>query len=200
MPGKTIIIGDSHVGMGYNIDQYIGIYIGALTAYNVANHDDKVQEQLIKHPDLPLVFCVGSVDVIYHVYSNAVAKNVTTEVTTREIVNRYVPYLCKLQKTRTSKVYAMCLEPAGDVEDPVFKTMPYSWDKLNEMTLYYNKFLGDTCRENNIGFIDIYDQMIDPTGHRRSDWVYQYPNGVRDGFHMDNHVGLAVWEKYFKNP
>jgi hypothetical protein len=191
MSGKTIIIGDSHVGVAADIDQYIPIYIGAVTAYNIASHDDKVQEKLKNYPDLNLIFCAGSVDVIYHVYKNAIIKNITTEIITQEIMNRYVSYLCKLQMNKKSKVYAMCLEPAGDIEDPVFKSMPYSWNKLNEMTLCFNKFLGVTCTNNNIGFIDIYDQMIDPTGHRRSNWVY-------DGFHMDNHVGLAVWEKYFK--
>jgi hypothetical protein len=115
-----------------------------------------------------------------------------------EIIDRYINYLAIVQATKKSKVYAMTIDVAGDI-DKLAEGFPMTWNEFNNITLVFNDTLKRICRERGIGIIDVYDEMIDPaTGRKREDWRQVCEsNGMKDWLHCNKNAGIAVLEKYF---
>jgi hypothetical protein len=200
MTYKIIAIGDSHVLWSFkDLPEFIIIHLGPRTAYNIPDHHDQIKEELAKHPDLPIIFNLGEIDCRLHVQPQSVKQNKTICSIIEEVVDIYTNYLAVLQARRENKIYAMNIDVAGDV-DKLAEGFYLTWEQFNIITLSFNEQLEKACVKKGIGFIDIYDQMIDPaTGRKKIDWRQICEvNGLRDWAHCNNRVGLAILEKYFK--
>ena len=193
---KIIVIGDSHLLWKFDLPEFIRLHLGDRTAYKICDHDDQVREELAKHPDLPTIFSLGEIDCRVFVRQERMTGR-TIKHQIDEIVNRYTDYLMIKQYWKKSKIYAMTIDVAGDV-DKLAEGFHETWDQFNEVTILFNETLKKVCNDRGIGIIDVYDEMIDPaTGRKREDWR-QFHNGMLDWLHCNNNAGKAVLEKYFK--
>ena len=195
---KIIVIGDSHLLWKFDLPEFIRLHLGGRTAYKICDHDDQVREELAKHPDLPTIFSLGEIDCRVFVRPESIAgRSIKNQID--EIIDRYINYLAIVQATKKSKVYAMTIDVAGDI-DKLAEGFPMTWGQFDEITLLFNETLKEMCIARGIGIIDVYDEMIDPaTGRKREDWrQICESNGMKDWLHCNNNAGIAVLEKYFR--
>lgn len=203
--GKKIIhvIGDSH-SLSFQ-DYCLKVhYLGPVTAYNLVNGDSSSGGRtklfqiinLLKNGDcILLVF--GEIDARIHIYNQYMKQN--RKVSIEKIVDKVIANYSKVIKEILDKgvdVYVYNLVPPGPQDN--FYNYPYyaNWQTRLKITKLMNKKLNQMCKNLKIGFIDIFDQVVNPK--QKSPLSFRRRKFVFDDVHLNEKTAKLVIDR-FKN-
>ncbi|HEB51232.1 MAG TPA: SGNH/GDSL hydrolase family protein [Desulfobulbus sp.] len=151
------------------------------TAYNVIRHDRRIRKILAPLADRHLIFVFGEVDVRIHIKYQARKRGVTAGTLIRETAERYIGYVAGL-RAEGYRIHVFNVVPTGDFSTPEALrwrsrlAYPFLASRA-ERTRYteeMNRCLAACCRERAIPFIDIYRHLVDESGLRRDELVYDF--------------------------
>ncbi len=183
-------IADSTALFGYN-------KLDGKTAYNLTRHEKQVRKIRRSLRDKHIIFVFGEVDVRIHIKYKATQTNTPAPVLIRNTADCYTDYVSTLRE-RGYCIHVFNVIPTGN-----FSSTPEAlrWRKNLrypflasrwERTCYteeMNSRLKENCAEKNIPFIDIYDHLIDHSGLRRKELIYDFS-------HLNSRTADLVMEHY----
>lgn len=188
--GTLYVIGDSHTNFfgGAEFMHFIKIlpgvntsmnlvpfmktfYIGSSTAYSLPREDSQTQawqktEEIVKRglipPGSPILLCFGEIDCRVHILKQSDRQGHLVEDIARDIVQNYMTYA---EWLISQGFYVACWGaiatrkkgPNSQGDFPVFGTEI----ERNEATRIFNSVLEEACRQRNIRFCSIFEQMVD---------------------------------------
>ncbi len=151
------------------------------TAYNIARHDRRIRGIVEPLAECHLIFVFGEVDVRIHIKYQHRKRNVATGILIRETAERYTDYVAGLRE-EGYRIHVFNVVPTGDFSTPSALRWrsrlryPFLAGRA-ERTRYteeMNRRLAACCRRRAIPFIDIYQHLVDETGRRRPELVYDF--------------------------
>lgn len=196
--GKFVhVIGDSHTLSFQNCALKIH-YLGPVTAYNLINDNSstsgrkklfEVIKNLKKGEQVLLV--LGEIDTRIHVFNQYMknSKKITMEKIMDSIIKNYQLVIEQIQK-EGMHVMVYNIVPPGS-QGNIYKYPYYAnWKTRLQITQKMNNKLKRLCLKLRIPFINIYDQVINPTqvsprGFRKKEYVF-------DDVHLHDRVSNLV--------
>lgn len=184
-----IVLGDSHVnffsgnemisytpvGNDINIcptindNPFTVLHLGPCLAYNCNKTDtftlfrEKVEylcNNFMK-PNCHIICCLGEIDLRVHVFRQVELQCRTYQEIVDDILAEYVTFLSMLQE-KGYRVYCwgpIASQPESCPIDPDFPRTGTETER-NTATAYFNEQLSAQCKQHNIGYLSIYEQMI----------------------------------------
>ena len=172
-------IADSRVLVGYN-------KMDGKTAYNLARHEKKLLRILKPLQEKELIFCFGEVDVRLHVKYKHLQLGIPVDQLIDKTAERYTSYVNKLRKEWYPVRISILLRTGdflGEAAEKWKRGLNYpftaTYEERSSYTVKLNTAYGIYCRKLQIPFIDIYQHLVDDSGRRRQDLVFDYA-------HIDN--------------
>ena len=173
------IIADSRVLVGYN-------KLDGKTAYNLQRHEKKLLKIIEPLRKKELIFCFGEVDVRLHIKYKHLQLGIPTDQLIKNTADRYLSYVQNLRNDGY-KIHIFNVVPTGDflglAAEKWRKGLSYpftaTYEERTEYTEKLNSAYRDLCNKFDIPFIDIYKYLVDETGKRRQELVFDYA-------HVDN--------------
>ena len=168
------VIADSTVLFGHN-------KLDGRTAFNLPRHERRVRKIRRQLRDRHLIFVFGEVDVRIHIkYKHRQTGRPVSELI-RRTADRYTAYVAALRE-RGYAIHVFNVVPTGDFSTPEARrwkrTLSYPFlASRAERTRYteaMNRELARYCGQRSIPFIDIYRHLVDGSGLRRQDLVYDF--------------------------
>ena len=183
------LIADSRVLVGHN-------KMDGRTAYNLERHEKKLLRILEPLREKELIFCFGEVDIRIHIKYKHEQTNVPVRSLLENTAERYTSYVSQLRQ-RGYKIHIFNVIPTGEYRGEAAekwkKGLSYPFTATHaERTQYteiLNEFYKKYCDKLGIPFIDIYTYLIDATGRRKQEFVFDFA-------HLDNHCADLVIEHY----
>ncbi len=186
---RIITIGDSHSQRCFEDHPVIADStrlfgcnkLDGRTAYNIARHDRRIRKILTRAGDRHLIFVFGEVDVRIHIKYQHRKRGLATTALIRETAERYTDYVAGL-RMEGYRIHVFNVVPTGDFSTPEALrwrrrlAYPFLASRV-ERTRYteeMNRCLAACCRERAIPFIDIYHCLVDDSGLRRPELVYDF--------------------------
>ncbi len=168
------IIADSRVLTGYN-------KLDGKTAYNLERHQEKLLKILKPLREKELIFCFGEVDVRLHIKYKHLQLGVPIEQLIARTAERYTSHVKKLRNDGY-RIHVFNVVPTGDFLGPAAEKwqqgLSYPFNTTCEERSNYTEQLNNAyarcCDELQIPFIDIYQYLVDNTGKRRQDLVFDF--------------------------
>lgn len=142
------------------IPYFCPIKIGSYTAYNSFNKLPKIEHAILEYgvsKNDYVFISFGEIDIRNHIGFNADRQGITFEEGIKICVDRYLKTILFLKnKNIKIGVYAPPASSIGnqtpdDYGDIIFR---------NKMTLIFNAYLGEKCKEYKINFVDISKSLI----------------------------------------
>lgn len=180
-------------GIGYvepNISPFIPFHIGPALAFNLNKRGTRTQgrekvDYLLDNwilPNSKILFVLGEIDIRVHVIKQAEIQNVSVETVVSHVVDNYFECLVELSKKYEINVWGAIPSQSDtsgiDINYPRYGNM----QDRNIATKKFNDFLKERCDKEGIGFISVYDYLIDDNMRTRT-WYY-----------MDNvHLSRLSW-------
>jgi hypothetical protein len=182
-------IADSRVLVGYN-------KLDGKTAYNLPRHEKKLLRILRPLREKELIFCFGEVDVRLHIQYKHLQLDVPVDQLIEKTAERYTSYVNILRK-EGYRIHIFNVVPTGDflgsAAEKWKQGLSYPFTATHEERSSYteklNKAYCKYCREFQIPFIDIYEHLVDDTGKRRQEFVFDFA-------HIDNSCADLVLEHH----
>lgn len=142
--------------------------MGPFTAYNLNSKKYLIEPFLTNlnmHIDDKILFCFGEVDIRAHLIKQSKLSKITIDDVVYECVSRYINSVVYYKKfNRDIIVWG----PIASWSDS--KPYPPGWPtygtniERNEVTKIFNQYLQKLCEQNNIGYISIFEKMLNPDG------------------------------------
>ncbi len=182
-------IADSTVLFGHN-------KLDGKTAFNLPRHEKKVLKIRRALRDRNLIFVFGEVDIRIHIkYQHRQTGRPVSELV-RNTADRYTAYVDSLRK-QGNNIHVFNVVPTGNFSTPEAlrwkKTLSYpflaSRDERTAYTEMLNQELAGYCNQRDIPFIDIYKHLIDESGRRKKELIYDYS-------HLNNSTADLVLEHH----
>lgn len=180
-------IGDSHSKHGWEeIPGVKVIHLGPKLCYSVGRDGLDIKTYGIKSGD-KVCFCFGEIDCRAHVFTHSITKSYKDVID--EIVKAYI-WVVIDNKNRIG-IDALIYNVLPPIKDkytsmalnPAF---PFNGNEVERLKYirYFNQCLEDTCKKNDITFVNIYNNVCDKDG-------YMQP------FHSDGsvHIGHGAFLK-----
>ncbi|MCF8055262.1 MAG: SGNH/GDSL hydrolase family protein [Desulfocapsa sp.] len=172
-------IADSRVLVGHN-------KLDGKTAYNLARHEKKLLQILKPLREKELIFCFGEVDVRLHIKYKHLQLGISVDQLIDKTAERYTSYVYKLRK-EGYRIHIFNVVPTGDflgeAAEKWIRGLNYpftaTYEERSSYTVKLNRAYGSYCYKFQIPFIDIYQYLVDDTGRRRQDLVFDFA-------HIDN--------------
>jgi hypothetical protein len=145
------------------MDQFKSYRIGAATAYQLHTKVpiiNNIIESKVKKND-KVLFCFGEVDIRAHLIKQKDLQSREIQDIVKECVDRYMIVL-KNYKYQNIDMYAW--GPIASWHPSRQYTGGPSFGSCYERNLttkYFNEYLNSECIKNNIGFVSIFDKMVD---------------------------------------
>jgi len=183
-------IADSRVLVGYN-------KLDGKTAYNLARHEKQLLRILKPLHEKELIFCFGEVDVRLHIKYKHLQLGIPVDHLIDKTAERYTSYVHTLRKAGY-RIHIFNVVPTGDFLGEAAEkwkqglSYPFTatYEERSSYTEMLNKAYGNYCRELHIPFVDIYQYLVDDTGKRRQELVFDFA-------HIDNSCADLVLEHHF---
>ncbi len=175
------VIGDSH-STSFLDPAFVIHHIGPATAYKLSfeksttRSREKVLEilnKIYKQKKLNVIFVFGELDVRLQINKIANEKNLPISKVINSTVNSYLNFL-KLVKDKYPliNIYVLNVLPQGE-EKNIYNVHHYaSRDMRSSIALETNKELKAYAKKENFKFIEIYDKLIDKSGQRKKEYVF----------------------------
>ncbi len=182
-------IADSTTLFGYN-------KLDGKTAFNLTRHEKQVRKIRRSLRDKHIIFVFGEVDVRIHIKYKATQTNIPPETLIQNTADRYTDYVRGV-RDRGYNIHVFNVVPTGNFSLPEAaswrKNLAYPFlASRQERTRYteeMNSRLAAHCAAKNIPFIDIYSHLIDASGQRRKELIYDFS-------HLNNKTADLVMEHY----
>tara|TARA_Y100000589_G_C27032819_1_gene579748 strand:+ start:285 stop:905 length:621 start_codon:yes stop_codon:yes gene_type:complete len=167
-------IADSQAYFGYN-------KLDGKTAYKLNEHDRRVRKIITPIKDKHLIFSFGEVDVRIHIKLKHVQTGIPVKTLISNTANRYTDYIVKL-RNEGFDIHLFNIIPTGDFEGVEFENWknnlvyPFttSYAERQHYTLSLNNQYRKNCAVKRIPFIDIYDHLVDESGKRKEELIYDF--------------------------
>jgi hypothetical protein len=214
---KTIYtFGDSHTGMFCEAYRKPGTFAPTsdpkvvfidcssgvpMTAYSFSRYDAEIRKVLASiefKPQDEMWFILGEIDVRFHIYYHHQRLNISLDESIERVASIYVNYVKGLnelgynirivsvvppQPNFTCYLY----DPSYQIKESIKEGGNSAEDRIY-ITKRVNERIKAKCLESGVGFIDIYEYLVDPeTG-------CNIPSMTRDGMHY-YYIGDIVIEK-----
>jgi len=182
-------IADSRVLVGYN-------KLDGKTAYNLERHEKKLLRILNPLREKELIFCFGEVDVRLHIKYKHLQLGIPVGELIDKTAERYTCYVNKLRK-EGYRIHIFNVVPTGDFLGAAAEkwkqgiSYPFNatYEERSRYTEDLNRAYGTYCRKFQIPFINIYQFLVDDTGRRRQDLVFDFA-------HINNSCADLVLEHH----
>lgn len=166
------------------------------TAYKLVDHDRRVQKVIAALRDKQLIFSFGEADVRIHIQYQHIQTGISTETLIENTARRYINYVQSLRQQGFS-IHIFNVVPTGDFlgaeAERWQKNLAYpfitSYPDRQAYTLALNRLYKKYCIEKNIPFIDIYEHLVDDSGKRKEELVFDFS-------HLNNHVADILLSHY----
>jgi hypothetical protein len=146
--------------------------IGPATAYQLSNKITIIEDVIRKNVNLDndyVLFCFGEVDIRAHLIKQMELQNKTITDVVKECVDRYIETILYF---KNNGVRVLAWGPIASWNEskpynggPSFGT---SFER-NTVTEEFNNYLKEVCDKKGVGFITIFDKMIDENKITNSD-------------------------------
>lgn len=197
----VIVLGDSHVNffsgnellsflpIGNDINTckptnlshiFTPLHLGPCLAYHCNHYGSSFRfrekaeflcQNFIK-PTATIICSLGEIDLRVHVFRQTILQNKSYEEIIDDILQEYYTFLLKM-KNQGYSLY--CWSPIATQIDacPIDPNFPRngSEEERNHATAYFNQQLYSFCKQHNIGYLSIFDQMITPDFKTRSEYL-----------------------------
>lgn len=221
--GTVAVLGDSHVNffsgaellsfipMGHDVNtcpimeeqRFTPLHLGPCLAYNVDNPDAsynsmKKTEWLCENfivPGSRIVCSFGEIDIRVHVLKQAELRRTSVESVIDDILEHYYTLLDRL-KDRGYEVWCwgpIATQQDSNEQDELFPHYGSEAER-NKASKYFNDTLEKWCAGNGVGFMSIFEKMIDENFLTKTEYL------SADGCHLGQRArGLAEpeWKKLF---
>lgn len=183
---KINIIGDSHsiffsgknIGIPdcsfhdinfYNNSDFKIFHIGPVLAYSLNKTNTKSKglekvQYLLKNGYITknsvILCCFGEIDIRVHVLRQAERQNKMPEEIIDGIIENYLDFLLKLKQSNIVCVWGPVATQSDRMNNPEYPIYG-SMENRNKATKYFNEKLKKVCSENQIGFLSIFNELID---------------------------------------
>lgn len=194
---STIFTGNIHSAPQFVTYHLDGVLAYSLNRRNTTNRGVEKIEWLIKNGFLPkgcrIVTIFGEPDCRVHVKKEADRQNCPVDVVMDNIIQNYGTFLVNLKKQGFQVyVYSPIASQKGNMEiDPVFKRFNSETER-NKILLGFENKLKKFCESNNIVFISILQDLLNPDMTSKSE--YYLPDGV----HLNDKGRLLVLNAFSK--
>lgn len=183
-------IADSRALVGYN-------KLDGKTAFNLARHEKQLLKILRPLKDKELIFCFGEVDVRLHIHYKHLQLGVPVAELIEHTAARYTSYVQALRQ-EGYRIHIFNVVPTGDFKGEAAEKWkqglhyPFgaSYEERRSYTEQLNVAYAMYCRRLQIPFIDIYRYLVDKTGRRRQELVFDFA-------HIDNGCADLVMRHHF---
>jgi len=184
------LIADSRVLAGHN-------KLDGKTAFNIERHEKKLMRILTPLRNKELILCFGEVDVRLHIKYKHQQLGIPVEQLIDATAHKYISYVAKLRNKGFS-IHVFNVVPTGDFlgeeADKWKKGLQYPFTATYEERTYYTELLNGAyavnCTELQVPFIDIYHNLVDETGRRKKELVFDFA-------HLDHSCADFVMDSYF---
>jgi hypothetical protein len=159
------------------VERYFPYLINAINAFNVTNNDY-------------IMFIVGEIDCRWHFPKKVFTKNKTATEVVQECVDQFFPSFLYL-KEHGYNVIGWGGHPSttrGHSDDP---DNPIYGDCLNrnKISLLWNDMLKEKCDKNNMKFVSIIRDLINPDGLTKMEYFM-------DDYHLTERAMPFVIDKF----
>lgn len=186
-------IADSRVLAGHN-------KLDGKTAFNLARHEKKLMRILDPLRAKELIFCFGEVDVRLHIKYKHQQQGTPVAQLINATAQKYTSYVHKLRK-QGYRIHIFNVVPTGDFLGPEADKWkeglhyPFiaTYEERKNYTELLNAAYAQYCRELNIPFIDVYQYLVDESGRRKEELVFDFA-------HLSNQCADLVMEHHFPPP
>ncbi len=184
-------IADSRVLAGHN-------KLDGKTAFNIERHEKKLMRILVPLQDKELIFCFGEVDVRLHIKYKHQQLGISVEQLIDATAEKFISYIANL-RTKGFSIHIFNVIPTGDflgaAAEKWKKGLQYPFTATYKERTYYTELLNDAyavnCKKLQVPFIDIYHNLVDETGKRRKELVFDFA-------HLNSSCADFVMEAYFQ--
>jgi hypothetical protein len=136
-----------------------------------------------------LLFCVGEIDCRWHLPKKSDLQNIKSEDVVKECIDRFFESF-KILKSEGWNVIVCGTQPTTvlpglgieDIDDKRYNGEP-RWgdcDFRNNICLTWNTYMEKLCNENSVGFISIYDKLVDENNITRQEYFKDYCHIIYD--------------------
>ena len=181
-----VAIGNSHAHVftgghpaceSYAEQNFVSISIGPIIAYNFKQHHLSKVERIVKSllDNTLVILVVGEVDCRWHIPKQAELQKRSIEDVTNEVVDRYFEGVLDTKKIH-DKVACFGVHPTtlGGHSDNPDQPVYGNWQTRNATCVAFNKRLQNLCEKNGVGFITIYDKLVDEENKTREEFYMDY--------------------------
>jgi len=171
--------------------------IGPATAYQLSNKENLISDLLTSEATVAskVLFCFGEVDIRAHLIKQSHAQKRPVEGIVKECVDRYSRTLSDFHKKGYS-VWAWG-PIASNPEELPYKGLegagPIYGDcaRRNSVTKIFNDMLEQNCKERDLGFVSIFDDMVLPNGNTKEELIM-------DHIHLSQEAMPLIIEEFTK--
>jgi len=175
------VIGDSHALLFQS--EYFNInYIGPATAYNLgsaesSNNSNKkileILEKTIQKKSKYILFVVGEIDARIHIFNQHKKQDISVDEIIEKTVKRYINFIIQLKNKNPQLVLMICnIFPPGEQQN--LYNYPYYASREIRMliTKKLNKQLKQYTQNNNILYLELFNELIDSDGNRIKKYIF----------------------------
>lgn len=217
-----IVLGDSHVNffsgnellsfipIGHDINTcdathlshyFTPLHLGPCLAYHcnelqTLTHFSEKWDYLCNHfikPNATIICSLGEIDLRVHVFRQTILQNKSYEEIVDDILQQYYTFLLQM-KNQGYSLY--CWGPIATQTDacPIDPNFPRngSEEDRNHATAYFNQQLSAFCKQHDIGYLSIFEQMITPNFKTRSEYL------SADYCHLSQRALPLAWQEWKK--
>ncbi len=167
-------IADSKTYFGYN-------KLDGKTAYKLVDHDKRVRKIITPIKEKALIFSFGEVDVRIHIQYKHLQTGTPVETLISNTAKRYTDYIANL-RGEGFDIHIFNVIPTGDFTGAAFEAwknnLNYPFTTNYAERQFFTHQLNDQykkkCKSKDIPFIDIYDHLVDESGRRKKELIYDF--------------------------
>jgi hypothetical protein len=183
------LIGNSHVNTFSNDDKinmsfenefFKSYHIGPVIAYNFYEHHMKSVNDVINNNNIQksdyISLIVGEVDCRVHLPLQADNQKITDDEIVAECVNRLFRCYDNLLERDYNLIVYSTHPTTTENHDMSREDRPIYGDveRRNNISLLWNKKLGDLCKSKNIKFVNFYDLLVNENNITKMEYFLDY--------------------------
>ena len=174
--------------------------LGAVTAYQAMKHIQTIKDILTTIPEFnkaedTLILVFGEVDIRVHIHKQIFLQNSNSQDIIKDISIRYFNAVMILLNEGFNVALYGCIPTAVRADmallHPTFGTV----QQRNEFSAIFDDLCRKFCRENNIPYISIFNELLFQDGMSDIRYMDTFYMGEGNGLHLTTNVlPLLLWK------
>tara|TARA_Y100000389_G_scaffold204447_1_gene257060 strand:- start:2190 stop:2849 length:660 start_codon:yes stop_codon:yes gene_type:complete len=195
-----VIIGDSHASIFSKKNHIIDMWpkktfnmfskmkpirIGAATAYNLdkkAMLISSVLDNTFYFKNSYVLFCFGEVDIRAHLINQSKLQKKEIDRLVIECIDRYINCINSLESKKIFRKAVWAPIASWSEEKPYDGPSFGTNIERNNVTRIFNSYLEKSCKENNIIYVSIFEELLNSDGTSNS----YYLDDLGAGIHLND--------------